>query len=1705
MGAKIAGQSPDPGTDRTIQKLWKDFDAAERSDQPRRQMEILQQIKETASAKDAWYDFYRAGEQYVNVRASVNWKDREQASEQWKTEVESCDSPIVVYAYRHNRGTSVLDYVQGHRKQLEKSCNRDFYESLTGNSKFGPLLPDMLDNDYDYALWDLATGSWQEQNEAREALKDRVSDSYPLAAFLEYLPIADTYHNSEPLEAFAARYSGKAVALLAREDLFWQKFHKLEVAPHSASSDYKALRSEIDSFEAERKAFNAEESKIASLCTSAADLAETLDSKSISASIKDGLLTVSLKNLGNVVLELKLDGKSTLKTELGNTAKSYYVPDTVKFTLPAMDDGSYAVTLSSGKTSTEFSYDRFTLSAAQKRDSKGYAVFVADYLSGKPLEKINIRLLDWKGRESAVYNDLPLKGFTYLPKEISEKLGDTSHSFSLEFSVNDGGVKRLSRPLNVNTSLASYSTSESESTNAQILTDRGAYHPGDTLHFKAILYAGNYRTAFRTLPAGQKFTAELKDAQFKTIATKELTTNEFGSVASDFVLERRERNGRYSLCIGDGNRTIANTYFTVDDFVLPSFELVFDRDDRLYLPGDEVTVTGSIKSYSGHSLGAAKVVYTVSRSGGIVEEKSLTPASDGTFAIKIATDASDRYSSYSLNIKVTDATGETLEWNKWLSVSPDIPLYVTILDTAEGDCSDGLDIISSDRLKMNLSVGENLRRESLLITYSVFFKDKEIHRGVAENGKDVEVDLSSYPSGNYKIKAEASAKDAAGFVKSGKYEREFLKLKDGDSVLDAPVENVFRVLEGEGIGLQLGAARGSVWAVVEICGFENRSLVSEVVHLDGVQGQAGSLKTLSYEFGADWGDVVTMYVFYFRNGRRYDFRHEYSRADSTRDDLPLSFTRFLDKTVPGQAYTFTVKTLAGVECAASIFDKSTETIKSNMWYPVRLSAPQAPYMRFSYQTGVNSADSDYVIGFGVQPRRKTFMSRSASVMAVEESAMEEEVVADMALASNSAPEAAEAEADASVTVRSDFASTLAFEPFLRSDGNGEISLNFSTSDKLSTFYVSLYAHDKNMNNTTLRREMTVSLPVKVSVAEPQFLYSGDNYSLKATLSSTAEAPVSGTLTLEAFPGSDCKTLKPLTSSSVRVTVAPGEAKAVSLPVDVPQLDCLGLKLTFTADSPSGGSDAVFVSVPVLEPAQTITEAHSAVLRSGEDEQALIDSLRAQFVNFDGLTANPKVTSVRDLVLGALPARIDTDAKDILSLVDAYYCASLSEQLGARIDSTVTVTLLDKILDCNNADGGYAWFAGMESSPVLTAVVIGRFAALEEKGISLPIRLASCLNDSVHYLDISYLQESGRPLWCGGLSLAQYLYVRAHYADYPLSVSTTREFRKAVREYLVPSKSRGLNGQIFDKARRIHTALWLLSTRTGRAFAKSVGVNFATRHRLQKSLTADFISLKQYAVEHSSGGIYFPNAVMPWRGLLESEAYAHSLICDLMRDCRENSLADGIRLWLMVQKETQQWSADPGFIDALSSVLDASQEVLDTKIVSLTASGPEPFSEIQASGNGFTISRAYSVERVKDGKKALTPLAEGDTLNVGDKVVAEYRIWNAENRSFVRVSALRPACLRPSAQLSGPCGWWLAPIRTVSSYVCTPQGYRNVLSDRTQYWFDSYPEEKTVITEEFFVTQEGRFQQGVVEVESLYAPHYRANGAIEGPLCSSDGA
>lgn len=1681
--------------------MWKNYYKAKDADKPQDQAAALEAIKAEARTKHYSWDFYDAARQYVSVKSSINWKDRSSLQDAFEREISACGDPVVVFYHNRSRWAvrKLIDYSEENKEVLLASHNPEFYGRdgrVTGSYVFSPLIPGSLANDYEYTLWSLLADT------ATDEIKAYYKDKYPYEALIECAFPSRYYYEKQyydKLGDFAARYEGKAVSMIAREGRIKYELRQLDNSGKATAAQYKAIRETCAAFEKDRRKFSGKEKEIADCCTQAADIIKRLDCKSINAEIKDNILALQLRNISSLTVSLYESikgekGGKVYETKLDNPAGSYYVVDSLTHRLPDLADGSYKMECVSGTCTDEKDYDKYTLSIATHADAGGYAAYVAEYDTGKPVDVCALVLLDADLKPVAREDNVKMEGFTVLPEKFGSYFTSKYKEYFLRASCIDKDGRFRQSP---NISLSSPNPGKPgqaynyDTSHAVILTDRSAFNPDETVHWKAIIYKGTYE--YSLVPEGSPVKAVLYDSQGKELASSEHLTNEFGSVDGSFPLSGGPRGGMFSIVIMAGGMRLDSHPLRVDEFVLPTFEVLWDEDTRMYFQGDELKCSGRIAAYSGHSLGGAKAFWDVLPAG-MGGEVSVAP--DGSFSFCIPTEKDAFRYGYPVTLKVMDSTGETLEFQTYKPVNRNIPLGLDLKNKAAGRyTSDVLRnyyryedwIVRDDAAEVEFSTA-GLEREGLSIVYSLAREGGVVRTGKVQPGSTAAIDLKGLPSGMYTLTATASVMSPSGMLEK-KVSKDFIKASDDDTALDMNVTSFFKELGDNEIALQIGCTAGPVWAVVELYGSGNVRIDQQIVTLRGERGKDGSLKTIRYDRRDDWPESLTLNVLYFLKGECY----RYSRTvklEIKAPVLPLSFTRFVDSTRPGQECSLIIQTEPGIECAATLYDKATEIIHSNRWFKVWPSRRPNPSVIYSEECGFNRSSM------------QIFYKAAGGTMATraEAKALGSAMVLDEAVVDREAPSAANEEAE-TVAVRENFDATMAWEPALRSDADGRIELKFKGSDRLSTYYVQLFAHGEGMKNAVLCKEMQVTIPVKLSLAEPLFLYEGDKYVARMSLASTMEQPLDGKLTLRFYDGGDYKAAPMLASKSFQVSLQPLGFAEFSEAFEIPQgVKTLGVLASFSCSSDSMASDAVFVSIPVLQPLQTLTEAHSAVLRAGQDKDTLVASLRGLFVNFDASTLVPRERSIIDMIREALPDKVEPGSSNVLSLTESYWSNVLIRRLGGTgLGDSEMKDIMDKISACQNTGGGISWFDGMKSSPVVTAAVLQRIAAMpgEDTG-------AIDVAKAVKYLDEDYFSVSGRPYWCGGLSLGMYLQTRALFPEVPFeapSGKVYKQFKKEVKEYLTPRKARGLNAQILAKARRLRTIQSLVLLPGGKELAKKWGIKVC--RSLQKSLDADVESLLQYAVEHKSGGCYYPNAIMPWRGLLESELYAHSLLCDLLTSVSEQEgrpayageasrIAEGIRLWLMIQKETQQWDTDAAYIESIASVLRGTPETLQTKVVLLSGSFTKPFPEVKASGNGFTVARKWTV----DGRL----LVEGDTLHVGDKVTASYEIWNEENRSFVRLSAPRPASMRPVQQLSGHYGWWLRPL-SIAGWTFSPQGYRNVLSDKTEYWFDSYPEEKTTIVEEFFVTQEGCFQTPAVEIESLYAPHYRANDAGRGSVTS----
>lgn len=1818
MGAFYRKGKPQTAADdsgHVLTELWTEFDKAVRQDRPKKQAEILLQIRSEAMKQKLAWDFYDASRSYVRVVSDRNWKLRDSLKTEFAGNVEKFGSPTVKFVWMADRNNveadSMFRYLQAHAGVMKSTCNRAFYR-ITGRN-YGPYHSAVADflkkfyaNDYEYALWMLLSFSKSAdagENEVYRTLKSYEGNSYPLGAYLDFLA-ADTESaagkRNAALQAFADRFSGKAVSMWARSALLMDRFDKLR-KDNASAPEFEALYDDCKKFEKERKAFRGNEAEIVAELYVVRDIIiKELESRSIGLDAENGKLAVVLRNLNSVHVTMKPAegaGAALLDMELKNDACSFYVEDTLTVDIPDADDGVYVIEAVSGKNSNMTTYESYRISVALRTDSRGLCLYAADHESGKPIEAADISL-EKKGKQVSVYKGLKFDGFTPLPEAVTSGIkGDAYYAVSCSY-VDADGFLRKSRSISVNGRDVQSDDSAVEKRvrwrACDIYTDRGAYNPGDTVDFKAVIYYTDYLSSAEVSPAAAKYKVLLVDAEGNEVESLSLQTNDFGSIAGRFVIPRDRRNGYYTIRVVTDPEISSGSFsrsIRVDEFVLPTFDLTFDNAARQYLPGDEVTVTGKVVSYSGHPVSSAGAVYEVASYGKLVASGRVDMAPDGTFAVRFLSDGELDWASYRVTVKITDGTGETREFGKSVRVAAPIIVYAELTNAAEGNVS-GLGDAVSDRevsgWTMSFSGAPAILKEEkavvkfrlgsphsryddvapspVMISYSLNDEDgKRIASGSVRDGNTENIDMKDCRSGLYVLKASASVRSDAGKEFSDTATLKILLVRDSDHVLDAPVKDLIFPLDtevqpGDSAYVMFGTADGSpVWALADVFGANAELLETRMVHLDGIRGKEGSLVKLGFRYEDPYPDAIRVQMFYFRNSGTVSCGYEFRRAHPE-TVLPLEFSSFEDKTLPSSTLTFAVKTLPGVECLAAVFDKSTETIERNDWNVFRMRDFHARYVNVDACPGSTGGHVWYDMPLYENALYET-VTVGATRRRYKSNSLYTRAEVPMADAFGSAAVemdggAGETDESGEIHVRENFANVLTFQPFLRSDADGNISFSFSTADKLSTYVVALYAHDKSMSNAALRREMTVTVPVKVDAAVPAYLYATDNYRLSVSVSSSSDKEVTGTLTMYVYKGAGLTAagaagMEPVLMKSVKLDVPAGKSAGAEFDLDVTSLmgeselpSALSVKLIYAADR---FSDGMFVAIPVKPALQAAVESHSAVLLHGMDKSALIKKLRGEFVNASGSAAAVEEKSVMDMVRDAIPSKVEPAGNDVLSLSEAMYVRALSGGLRAlnRMPEEPDYVMSDaelfgKVFACHNADGGFGWFEGMKSSPVITAVLLERFskmlaAGLLDSGESVSDDAASCadvdavMSSAVHYLDGAVFGASECcPAWCGGISDEQYMYVRSMFASVPFEVKPLagknaekrmKDFRNLAKAYLLPRRERGLNGYALGKARRLGILMNLESSEDGIALAKTWGLGIQLEPRLEKSMDADMVSLLEYAVEHKDGGMYYPNAVMPFRGLLESEAYAHSLLCDLLTgyavlksdtpaasadaSVREAlRVADGIRLWLMLQKETQHWDAEPAFVDAVNSIVSGSQALKSTSVVTLTGTWSLPFEDIKAAGNGFSIDRRFFRETASaSGKLELQEIKSGEMLSVGDKVVAQYRIHSDENRSFIKVAVPREASFRPVEQLSGHYGWWMSPLRVQGWYSFTPQGYRNVKADCTEYWFDSYPEENTVISEELFVTQAGSFSAPVPVVESLYAPHYRANSAFCGPLLS----
>ena len=369
--------------------------------------------------------------------------------------------------------------------------------------------------------------------------------------------------------------------------------------------------------------------------------------------------------------------KSKICSYSYNLSKSNYtiLQDTI-IKLPPLEYGIYRITFDKGIMNyTDFTISDIFYITHQLESNDMINFFVVDSKSGEP--KPNVKVESFPSRT----------------KKITDKNGLASISSIYDQSDNYFYDKQdvFIRPSICYSSHHYSQKKDNSGLYAAMFTDRSIYRPSQTIHFKCILYM--LREENSTVDAKEKVTVTLYDPNYTELESKELETNDFGSINTTFVIPKQGPTGDYFIRIektnSDFNEKIELNYlfFKVEEYKRPTFEVKLTPPTESFSFNDTIRIKGHADYLLGTPLTNAHVKYIVKRqpcswwcylfgqakSNTTIAEGTTTLQMDGSFdfsflAERNSQDKTPAYYQYSIYAKVTDINGETNDSKINLSV-----------------------------------------------------------------------------------------------------------------------------------------------------------------------------------------------------------------------------------------------------------------------------------------------------------------------------------------------------------------------------------------------------------------------------------------------------------------------------------------------------------------------------------------------------------------------------------------------------------------------------------------------------------------------------------------------------------------------------------------------------------------------------------------------------------------------------------------------------------------------------------------------------------------------------------------------------------------------------------------------------------------------------------------------------------------------------
>ncbi len=969
------------------------------------------------------------------------------------------------------------------------------------------------------------------------------------------------------------------------------------------------------------------------------------------------------------------------------------------------------------------------------------------------------------------------------------------------------------------------------------------------------------------------------------------------------------------------------------------------------------------------------------------------------------------------------------------------------------------------------------------------------------------------------------------------------------------------------------------------------------------------VKTFRLNYKEEYGEGVRLAYLWVKDGKAYTHNFVVRRPLENKE-MKLVWKTFRDKLTPGQKETWTLnisrpdfsadkindrsrESDSSVQLLALMYDKSLEQIVRNtfsfdlslsrpvawtMWYAkdfayARMASAATWKWTSSKEFSFNRFNYDFT-GLGYLPfyggevlLMRTPVAKSikgygsSSKMRMKLSVSNEAMNKDLASSSSDMPEAEKQTIDAqeenksiapALQIRENLQETAFFYPALFAEKNGDVSIQFTLPESVTTWNFCGFAHDKYMNNGIIRSEAVASKQVMVAPNIPRFVRSGDNATISTRVINVTEKGLKTTVRMELL---EPATEKVVFSVQKKISVAANTTETVAFPfVSDGKYAMLICRISAVGSDYSDGEQHY---LPILPARESVMNTAPFIFTGSGEKTISLEGL------FPATSSDRKLTveytsNPSWLMIQALPYMSQPDSKNALSLVSSYYANALGRYImkqspvikrvvalwkqekedkdnslasALEKDKELKALLLSEtpwVMDADNeaeqkkmlstffdeaamdyrlngqlselkalqnANGSFSWWKGMDGSPSITAEVIETLARLnvlagKQTETSAVIERAMAYLGSVVVSEYNDIQKK--------IKKGEEVNIWDSHAMQYLYIN-------ALLQRELPANEEPVSTYLLS---------YLRKNRERDIYAKSLMAIVLNANGKKQEAMEYVESIKQYTVMKPGLGRYFDTARARYSWFdyrIPTQTAAIEAIKNVTPE--DKTTLDEMRLWLLQSKHTQAWDTPVNSVNAVYAFLDGNFNQLEAREENtpyVTIAGKDCSMSTPSAGIGYsktTLDAAVPAKgnvvirkndagtswgavyaRYADNVENITSAASG--LEVVREIVANEPVAVGDRiKVRLTVKADRDYDFVQLIDKRAAC---MEPVEQTSGY---RNGYYCMLKDNaTNYYFDMLAKGTHVIETEYYIDRTGTYTTGVCTVQCAYAPEFAGRTA-----------